>query len=374
MTEQLPDGIYFGLPFKQYAAQDRLSTTAISKLNKGSLVYYEDVIAPTLLPDYDAEAVIEDLTEALAEGRAWHDIALEGEAVFWSRNAHNFVQEEWETHHGVTLLKMKDDYVKACETRGIKEKGTMPVLKARLKDAGADVLFYDEVKANYEASNEGKYLLTEKQIEEIKRAGEIIKQYGLHETHLFGGFPEVSILFTKDGVKYKIRIDYLRPDIQIEYKTIANKFSKVLDEAAAGQIHDHGYLTGAFLYQEGVNVARLMLKDGLENTNFAVGFHGEKDDMPSDEWLESFASGSHQYWFLIQQRGKYNHALLRELPKYDDNRKITSMYRTGHLRVQRATKLYHWYMENNGLNKRWLPPLNPKAFDDSDFKPWQLEE
>ena len=365
MTNQLTDGIYFGLPFKEYAAQDRLSTTAIGKLNRGALVYYEDVIAPTLEEDYDADAVIEEMTESLAEGRAWHDRMIEGEAVFWSRNARAFDREEWETALKVKLLKMKDDYIAACKANGLSEKGTIKALTARLKEAGANVLFHDEVKANYEASNEGKYLLTEKQLEELKRAGEIMDQYGLRETWLSGGFPEVSILFTKDDIKYKVRIDYLQPDFQLEYKTIANKFSKMLDEAAAGQIHDHGYLTGAFLYQEAVKAARG--RKGL-------AVHVASGEGPSEEWLTKFHSvDSHKYWFLFQQRGKYNHALLRELPSHESGR-ITSMYRTGQIRVQRAVKLYQWYMENNGLEKRWLPPLNPKAFDDSDFKPWQLEE
>ena len=369
--KQYPDGIYFDMPFKVYAGQNRLSTTAIGKLNKGPLVYYEDVIAPTLEDGYDAEAVIEEMTQSLAEGRAWHDMTIEGSAVFWQRNAKAFEQSEWEKEHKVKLLKMKDDYVDACKKHGLNEKGTMKVLKSQLKEAGADVLFLDEVKSNYEKSNEGKYLLTEKQLNEIERAGEISDQYGIRENWLFGGFPEVSILFTADGIKYKIRVDYLCPDMQVEYKTFANKYSKPIDEAVPAQIHDQGYLTGAFLYQEGVKKARGMLKDDLSCA------HGLPETQESVDWIDEFISGGdggkHKYWFLFQQRGKYNHMVARELPSHDNGR-ITSMYRTGQLRAMRAAKHYHWYMENNGLEKRWLPPLNPKAFDDSDFKPWQLEE
>lgn len=380
MTEtikQFPDGLYFNMPFKVYAAQDRRSTSAVNTLNRGSLVYYEDYIAPTLEPDYDPEAVIEELTQSLAEGKAWHDIVLEGEDVFWSRNGIGFNAEGFPK-----ALNSSDDYKARCKHYGLSMSGTKAAMKesilhheARYDGKGSAPLaseFIDDLKAKHLEGLKGKNILTQAQYDQIKRAGEIMEQYGIRESWITGGFPEVSILFTLGGVKFKVRVDYLRPDMQIEYKTIANKFSKVLDEAATGQIHDHGYLTGAFLYQEAVAFARGALLDDL---GFA---HGLPKTQESTDWIDDFIRGGegglHEYWFLIQQRGKYNHALLRKLPKYDHNRKMTSMYRTGKLRVERAVNLYNWHMENNGLEKRWLPALNPKEFDDSDFKPWQLEE
>lgn len=372
MTEitQLADGIYFNLPEKTYFAQDRLSTSKITKLLAGPLVYYRDVIEPTL-PGYVSNE--EDTeTKAQFEGKAWHCMALEGRKVFESRYT-----VEFDAESAPAALKSKEHHIKACAAHGVSHNKsiTIPALKALLVDAGAPVKFIDDLKAAHLAANEGKELLTVKQMDELTRAGLVQEQYGLPEVYFSGGYSEVSILFTINGIKFQVRCDYLQPDRQIEFKTVANKYSRQFDEAIVGHMSDYNLFIGANLYQLAVEFARSSLHDDL---SFA---HGLPKDQAATDWIDSFITGSgktrHGYHFVFQQRGKYNHALAREFPKYDhvaNGRKVTSMWNTGKIRIERAVSLYQHYMETNGLERPWLPPLNPKAFDDADFKPWQLEQ
>ena len=382
MTDQLKDGIYFGLPFEQYLLQKRMSASGVRKMNKGPLVYWEDVIAPTLEPDYDPLNGVQEDTKAQFEGKAWHTMMLEGPDVFWSRYAIEFDLPAWkEANPKKFVLVTKDDYLDALDTLGItgyKTSETKPKLKARIdafkKKTGEDTYhFLDDLKAKNAFENEGKELLTQVQWEELSRANDIFEAYGIRDTFINSGFPEVSILFTMKDVKYRARLDYLRYNSQIEYKTVANKYQKMLDEAAVDQIHNEDYFNGSYLYQKAVEWAQKALHS--HKGGFGDLINVISGDGPSEEWVDAFVKNeSHKYWFIIQERGKYNHIIARSLPKYDAHRKITSMWRTGQMRVERAVKLHTWFMENVGPEHRWLPNLNPKAFDDSDFKIYHFEE
>lgn len=366
---QLPDGIYFGLPFPEYVAQNRLSGSALNTLNKGALVYWENEIAPRLDPDFDLKAHVDEATKSQAEGHAWHHMIIEGPEVF----ERNFAGEFDASKHlgaigGGKALK------KACEALGLPKSGTIAELENRIRATpqGKNALFISDLKARHEQENRGKKFFSVSQMDELNRARQIIEQYGINDAWLFGGFPEVSILFTYKKRKYKIRIDYMRPDLQIEYKTISNKHMKELITACVDQISNYDYLSSGYLYIIGAIEAAKALRSGAD---FRVeGVNGAA--LPDGKWFDRFLDRkTHEYWFLFQQRGKYNHCLMRQLERNSSiNHRLTPMFRTGKVRVERAINLYEWYMENNGLERRWLPPLNPKPLDADDFKTYQLEE
>lgn len=366
---QYPDGIYFNMPFRVYAAQDRHSTSRLNKINKGALIYWTDEIEPTLADDFDLDAKLDETTEAMAEGKAWHTMALEGLDVFNQRYATGY-----NPANNPLAIKSKDEHLKACVKHGVPHKkgDTIAALQDALIAAGANVQFHSVLKRRHEEDAGGKGLITPEAMDELLRAGKILKEYGIYDDMLCDGFPEVTILFTMDGRKFKVRVDYLRTDRQIEFKTIMRRSrTKPFEEACADTLHDFGYFTSAYLYQ--CAVVTVKRKGGLPVFNLS-------DDIaaPTPEWMTRlYASNNHEYWHLFQERGKYNHVLPRRFDKYDEalqTRKIQAIWRTGQSNVEQAVKVYDWYMENNGKDKRWLPDLNPKPWDDSDFKPWQIEE
>jgi len=373
MTEfkQLPDGIYFNLPFKDYAAQDRFSVSRINKVNESPLTYWTDEIEPTLAEDFDLGAHLDEATESMAEGKAWHVMALEGEDAFNALYATDYNASDFPD-----ALGSKPEHMAAAVKYGvaINKSDTIAKIADKLKMAGAPVTFHDDLRAAHVAANEGKELISAVKMDELRRAGKIMAAYNVQEDFLTGGFPEVSILVTIKGVKYKVRVDYLRPDAQIEFKTITRRSkTKPFDEACADQMHNFGYFTGGYLYSLCVEAARNKLRAGGD---FVVTGADSPDDLVP--WLAAFKSnGGGQYWHLFQERGKHNHVLLRRFDKYDEalqSRKVQKIWRTGQVDVERGVKLYNYFMEQNGRENMWLPALDAKPWDDGDFRPWQIEE
>lgn len=365
---QYPDGIYFDMPFDTYIVQEAFSNSMVDKINSGVLNYWEDEIAPKLDPDFDLSAHIQESTKSMVEGAAWHVMALEGKDRFDTLYASGYDPSVYPK-----AIKSGDEHREACVQNGLSDKGTIAAMWERLVEAKVDIQSHIDLKERHDRAADGKIILTINQMEELQRAGEIMRQYGVDKTMLQNGFPEVSILVTLRGVRFKCRVDYLRPDMQIEYKTFSRKSrKKPLEEVCAAAMHDYGYFTSAYIYSECVRAAREELS---RNTNFAKGM---APDAKNPEWLSEFVNASaHEYWFLFQERGKYNHVLPRRFDKYDEalqSRKLQRMWKTGKIAVERAVSVFNWYMENNGLEKRWLPDLNPKPWDDTDFRPWQIVE
>lgn len=366
INTNLKDGIYFNMPFKVYMAQKRHSVSRVKKVNEGPLVFWVDEIEPTLADDFDLDAHLDETTEAMAEGRAWHTMALEGPEVFEAEYATDYDPSKFPK-----ALKSKDEHMKACANNGVafKKSETIAALQAALIAAGVDVQFHSVLKAEHQERAGGKRLISPSAYEELIRAGKIMRLYNIQEQFLSDGFPEVSILFTMKGEKYKIRVDWLAADKQIEFKTITRRSrTKPFEEACADQMHDMSYMPAGYLYSEGVRIAREGLADGTMQVH----------DMPDTDWRERFiAASQHRYSYLFQERGKYNHVLIRHFDKYDEviqNRRIQSIWKTGQLDVEHAVKIYNHHMEKDGLENPWLPELSVKAWDDNDFKPWQIVE
>jgi len=377
MTEvikQYPDGIYFNMPFKEYIAQDRHSNSRIKKVNDSPLKFWVDEIEPTLAPDFNLDAKLEDDTEAMAEGKAWHVMALEGAEAFNALYTSDYNPADYPK-----AIKSKDDHVEACEKNGVdfKKSDTIAALQKALIAAGSKVQFHSVLKAQHEAANASKILLSPTAMNELQIAGAIMAQYKIHEDFLSNGFPEVSILFTMDGERYKIRVDWLAVKKQVEFKTItvSGQNTKTFEENCADQMHKFSYMPAGYLYTCGVEIARAAVRDIMD---------GKKRDFfidsgeVGDDWFSEFAScAKPEYWFLFQQRGKYNHVLPRRFDKYDEviqHRKIQRIWKTGKIDVEHGVKLYNYFMENFGKENRWLPDLNAKPWADEDFKPWMIEE
>lgn len=371
ITTQFKDGIYFNMPFETYFAQDRFSTSRVNGINDSVLSYWTDEIEPTLAEDYDLQAHVDETTESMEEGKAWHVMALEGREAF-----DKLYTSDYDPADHKDAIKSKDEHIAACKKHGVafKESETIASLQAGLIAAGADVQFHSVLKAEHQAANAGKTLLSPAAMQELKTAGAVMKAYGIHESFLSDGFPEVSILFTMDGEKFKIRVDWLAATKQVEFKTLTLRSKKKhFETACADQMHDFGYFAGGYLYTRGVEIAREALSENVKD--FAVVDMGGAN-IPQD-WLEAFAGGKrHEYFYLFQQRGKHNHVLPRKFGKYDEvvqNRTIQRLWKTGEVDVRRAVKVYNEMMEKFGRENRWLPPLNPKAWSDEDFRPWQIE-
>ena len=375
--QQFPDGIYFNMPFDVYLAQDAFSTSRVNAVNDSVLTYWRDEIEPTLADDFDLRAKLDDATEAMAEGTAWHVMALEGVEAFNALYAVGYDAKAFPD-----ALGSKDSHMKAAVKHGVvvSKSDTIAKMRDKLIAAGAPVTFHADYAAEHEAAAAGKTMFAADKMAELQFAGRVMAQYADGDPAiarlLTGGFPEVSILATIKDVRYKVRVDYLTPTHATEYKTLSRRNKKKpFEQICADQMHDFGYFVNGYLYSICIAEARRNVLNIVAGgtCDFLID-SGEV----SYQWLSDFGDcTAGEYWFLFQERGKSPHVLPRRFDKYDEAlqaRKIQSIWQTGRIDVERAVKLHAWYMENNGLEKPWLPAIDAKAFSDDDFKPWQIEE
>ena len=383
VNRDLPDGLYFNMPFDVYLAQDAFSTSRVNAVNDSVLTYWRDEIEPTLDPDFDLRAKLDDATEAMAEGTAWHVMALEGVEAFNALYAVGYDAKAFPD-----ALGSKDSHMKAAVKHGVavNKSDTIPKLRDKLIAGGAPVTFHADHAAAHEAAAAGKTMFAADKMAELQFAGRVMAQYAEADPEvarlLTGGFPEVSILVTIKGVRYKVRVDYLTPTHATEYKTLSRRNKKKpFEQICADQMHDFGYFVNGYLYSICIAAARERMRSndaGFETS--CLGAPDSFEGLPSSDWLQRFQNHTAgEYWFLFQERGKSPHVLPRRFDKYDEalqSRKMQSIWKTGRIDVERAVDLHAWYSdpENCGREKIWLPRIEAKAFSDDDFKPWQIEE
>lgn len=87
------------------------------------------------------------------------------------------------------------------------------------------------LEAEYLKRHNGKDFLEHKYIRRIHRAAAMIECHPDIRKCFMGGFPEVTVIWTSDGVRRRARLDYLKPAAITDLKSFANKFGKPVNEA-----------------------------------------------------------------------------------------------------------------------------------------------
>jgi len=277
-SPDIVDGIHFGLSDEIYHVIPALSASGIKNLLiSGPDFYYR---CPWLNPAYEDEE-----TDSLAKvaGRAYHARILEGREVFNDRYGPLFDAP-------ANCLRTIEDIQTALADSGVTEKfKRKSEYVAKIKEIDPSAPLYDHLKEQHEAAHEGKELISSKLIAKIEVAAAMIESHPELRRCFIGGFPEVTIIWTDDGVRFKARIDYLKPRAFSDLKTFENFMSKPIDGAIYSAMASRKYHIQFTHYMRGIEKAKELPVIG---------------EGPPNEWLAEFRAGEpHGCYAIWQQKG-----------------------------------------------------------------------
>lgn len=367
-TVELPteDGIYFGLPEDIYHQIPRLSASGIKTLGVSPLQYW-------LESSFNPNRKEKEDSSARKLGRAYHKLLLEGDAAFDATYA---------------ALPSKDDYpdvidggdaLKAeCERLGLKKSGSLLAMCERILEAEPGLDLWPVILREAKEAAGDKESLTKAQWEELQQVRFVLNHLPDIKGAFTNGRPEVTILWTQNGVKMKCRLDYLKPRGNfaaiIDLKSFGNVMGKPIETICGTEIGRNEYFVQPIVYTAGREAAGAMYrKQGADIIHVLSG------DAPSTEWLDSVLLPEKcQFNFVFTQTGGIPNIIACEFSPgktfggqgFQSNEywmKGVTLFRNG---VDRFRK----YSTAFGTDTPWIVQYPVRTLDDvQDFKPWALE-
>lgn len=257
MTDQkeYQPGIYFGLPFDEYVKipamnASRLKLELVSPMDSWSRSHKN--------PVFDE---IDDETKAKNEGRIYHKFILEGKEEFDRVYAVDFEDDP----NDKTIIRTGDDIKLALSKVGaptsfkVKDMGITMLLDA---DPKARIL--DVMKAEHRRKYVGREFIPAKLMREVELHNHVIRYNPELRRWLTGGYPEVTVIWDDPelGIRFKIRIDYLKLQFPVDLKTFANTKMKRVKLAILDAIATQKYHIQSSLYMRGVGASKYLVENG----------------------------------------------------------------------------------------------------------------
>jgi hypothetical protein len=343
----IQDGVYFGLDAETYHGIPALSSSGIKNLLiSGPDFWYR---CSWLNPAYE-----EDETDTLARiaGRAYHTRILEGRTAFCAAYAETFSAPGY-------ALKTVEDMAEALAKVAITlpSKAKKPDYVAAVRTHCPDELIFDDLREKHNARHEGKEFLSADLISKIEMSAAMIEKNPEISKCFTGGYPEVTVIWTEDGIRFKARFDYLKPKAIVDLKTFANFLNKPIDSAIYSAMASGKYHIQAAFYMRAFQKARAFC---TADHNGAYGLFW--DDAPSnDNWYAELASCEEPgFYFVFQQKGPAKKFLRG------------SMWSCGEAAIEEAIKRFRENMERFG-ELPWVDTAGIEEFSDDQFPAYSTE-
>lgn len=363
-SNDLPNGIYFGMPEDQYHALPRLSASGIKTLRVSPLRYWRENLDPNRKPPKDSDPK--------KLGRAYHKLLLEGQEAFDAAYAVAPCKEDFpDALSGVETLRAK------CEELGLKKSGTLAEMCARIRAVDPGVQLWDDIKAEFEDLAGERERIKRDEWLEIQSMAYVVRHMPSLRTAFTGGFPEVTLLWSHpSGVSMKARLDYLKPRGEaaaiIDIKSFGNVMDKPIEDIPANEISRNRYFIQPVVYTDARNAAGVMWRKKRSEV-----VHVLSGEQPSDEWLSAvFGAGNTQFHFVFVQTGGVPDIIAREFRPYED---ILGMgvqgnqyWGRGLAEYRYGAALYRQCMEKYGADVPWVTDHGLRALKDEDFPLWAL--
>lgn len=333
-----PDGIYFGMDDATYHAIPALSATGIKHLSVSPFDFWARSWMNPLREDEDSDARM--------TGRAYHSRIVEGKAAFAKRYAPAF--DAGAHPHALDTM---DDLKTVLRDRGERVGGSKADLVERLKAVAPEIETMDALRSAYGRTHAGREFLSRNLIAKIEIAAAMIEKHPTLSKCFAGGAPEVTVIWEVDGIRKKMRADFLKPAAIVDLKTFGNPMGLNVEKAIYRAMASGKYVIQAAHYLDGLAAAREHLKAGR--------VHG---DTPKGFALQA----EHQFVFVFQATGVAPVARAFVLPD--------GLARgIGQAFVSQGTALYARCAEHFGADPWLYDPDDPGAiqtFDDAMFPQW----
>lgn len=350
IIEQLPDGVYFGLPFEQYLGQKRCSFHACKDILISPLTCWTNYIDP------DREDVD---TKALKIGRAFHARILEGEDIFRERFA---VKPE----NDGTYLEGNDALKEQCDKFGLKKSGTAIAMCERILEFDPGVKLWAIFIRDWMEANKGKDLLTTEQWKNMERPAQMIAVHPQAGDAFRGGYSEVSVFWTdkETGVRMKNRPDYVKIKSVLELKTFANQTELPISRAIARALRSRHYHMQGRIVLEAIEQAKAFIKAGK--------VFGDVNA----EWSAAFAdSPDHKLIWIFIQSGRVSEIRLRKFDRFVRNIPTAPenlLWSHGMDSYRFALGVYAECVRDY-VAEPWISPEPMRGFQDEEFGAWAFE-
>lgn len=299
-------GIYFGLDETEYHADPSLGSTDIRKLARNPSSYWFD---SWMNPNKKQR----NETRGQIRGHAMHKLLYEGLPSF-------------------TGLYM-------CGPRH--DPGSTPAEKSAATKA-----------ANITAQRIGKTVVPADDWDQVMMASAMITKNPKLKDVFTGGFSEVSIFFERDGVPFKVRIDYLKQRGCGDLKGVANEYDKDFKQACREAVARYRYDVQAKHYLDG-----RALVPGFVDSGQVFGDHDAallkriaRSPAYAWQWIFYQTEGAPITWSKILSPGN-------------------PMLENGASEIRRATANYLQNMETFG-NSMWLLIEDPTELYQEDMPGW----
>jgi hypothetical protein len=297
----LPEGLYFGLDEASYHGDVALGSGDIRRLATSPFDFWWS-------SRFNPNRKGEKLTPALFFGRAVHTAVLEG--------LNKFREEYAPTDYDGSTRAGKNE-------REMIEKMKMLAIKREEYD-------------------------------QILLAGTMIRA-NPHLTDAFdGGASEVSVIWRRDGIKRKARLDYLKPRSTVDLKSIRNARDIDFREACRRRFAESRYDAQAAHYGEGREFAVRFIKD-RKVFGDAPGYLVDK--------IKATGSAFAFVYVFLQVEGAPLTMAMTLSPK-------NPILDAGRTVIERAEVNWNAFTEKFGLATPWVLAEPPSELDISELPAW----
>jgi hypothetical protein len=305
MKEQskfIPDGVYFNMAESVYHGDPALGSTGIKKLIDNAPDYWWDSPLNPARPE-------DDDTPVKVFGRQFHQCVLEGQEKFKAGHAPQ------------TLPANRKDGMD--EIAKIREAGKVPV---KFKDYTKILAASAFIKANKTLANAFE-----------------------------GGVPEVSIFWTENGIRYKVRLDYLKMNAIADLKSLANMYGKEFGKACRDAVASYDYIVSAEHYRHGRLQMGRLIKEGKV-------YDVPEEMMP---WLINVA-GNKTFAFVFVFYQKDGAPISHGIKLSPGN----PLFGYARQMIAKAIENYTRYMAEFGTDTAWVPTTHLDELDETDLPVW----
>lgn len=314
--KEYKDGIYIGLPMDDYLADKAISSSDIKNLLQSPLLYWKNSHMNPKNQVDDDKKFADSKADGASLGTYVHDILLKQPVKY----------------------HIKPDGMKFTNKDGIAWRNNIPVsdiiVTQEMHDAAMDIV-------------------------------DACKFHGI-DKDFEGGIAEVSIFWTVNGRRCKARVDYLRPDMAIDIKTLANQRGDDTERMIAKAIGNERYHINAVWYQHALQAAKGMSWKAHVNVHQTI----TTDEMKRmREILSSFwqTEGHFPYWFYFMETGGVPNIECRDLSPHTALGVKNLYYASGTQAIKHATGLYELFMNKRGENTPWYDDVHKKKLTDEDL-------
>ena len=301
-SKVIPDGIYFSMSDVVYHGDPALGSTGLKKLIDNAPDYWWDSPLNPARPE-------DDDTPAKIFGRQFHQCVLEGVEKFKSRHAPQYNPGN------------RKDGIE--EIARIKAEGKTPV---KFKDYSKILAASAFIKANKTLANAFN-----------------------------GGVPEISVFWTENGIRYKVRFDYLKTNAIADLKSLANKYGKEFRKACRDAVADYDYIVSAEHYRHGRTQMMRLINEGKV-------YDVPEEHMP---WLINVAGNktfSFVFVFYQKEGAPISHGIV-----LSPGNPLFGYART---MIGKAIENYNRYMKQFGTDTAWVPTTPLEELDETGMPSW----